>query len=457
MRGNTGRLSVATLVLALLAGCASVQPDARFPAVQAAADARLGHRLIWDRGGDGEAVRTAVEALLARPLTADGAVQVALLNSQALQAVFEELGVAQADLVQAGLVRNPSLAGFVRFPDRPPSGLNWNVGVDVWPLDVFLVPLRTRLAGAALDAAERRVSHAVLDLAAQTRLTYYTLWADERVLEAQRDVAELAAIADELAARQYAAGAVDDTRLAAERLASQQARLALIQAESAVRVSRERLRRMLGLAASEAAWSIVADQPMPARAEPDGEALVRLALERRLDLAAARKETERLDYALALTRRWWLAPVRVGVEVEKGSGGQVQTGPHFQADIPLFDQKQAEVARQEALIRQARRRAADLEAEIRMEVRSALDRVTAAARIARLYQQDVIPLRARVTEMVTQRYQSMTLGVFEMFTAKSEEVAVRTAAARAVKEFWMAWSDLELAIAVRLPATGVQR
>jgi cobalt-zinc-cadmium efflux system outer membrane protein len=443
------------LALLSLAGCATVQPDARFSDVQRTVEARLGRQIIWNptarSGTDSRLAPT-----LAQPLSADGAVQLALLNSSALQAIFEELGVAQADFVQAGLIRNPDIAGFFRVPDRPPLGLNWNVGVDFWPLDIFLVPLRTRLSGAALDAAERRVSSAVLDVAAQTRAAYYAAWSDERALEPQRDVAEVAAIAAELADRQRAAGHVDELRAATERVISQQASLALVQAEGAARVSRERLRRALGLGASDVAWSIPAEQPIPGDDAPNADDLVRVALAQRLDLAAAKKDIERVEYALDLTRKWWLAPVRIGVETEKGSGGQVQTGPHFQFEVPVFDQKQAQIARQEALIRQARQRVADLEGQIRMDVRIAVDRLRTAREIARYYTETVVPLRTRVTAMTEQRYQSMFLGVFETLTAKSEEAAARIAAARAIRDFWIARADVERAIAGRLPQ-GVTR
>lgn len=454
-RNRAVRGAGVSLCVLVVAGCATVQPDARFPDVQRVVTERLGQQVVWDRSGaDGEGHRTAVAALLARPLTVDGAVQVALLSNQGLQAVFEELGVAQADFVQAGLIRNPSLAGFVRFPDRPPWGVNWNVGVDFWPLDILLVPLRERLAGAALDAAERRVSRGVLDLAARTRSAYFALWVDEQALAAQRDVAELAGIAAELAARQYEAGSIDDLRLGSERAVEQQASLGLMQAENAARLSRERLRRVMGLAATEVRWSIVAEQGVPTGAEPDAEALVRPALEGRQDLAATKRDVERLEYALALTRWWWLAPVRVGAETEKATDRQFTTGPHFEAEIPIFDQRQAEIARQEALIRQARRRVADLEDEIRMEVRTALERIGTARRIARYYQAEVVPLRVRITQATERRYQSMTLGVFEILTAKSDEVAARIAAARAVGEYWIARSDLELAVAMRQAETS---
>ena len=402
------------------------------------------------------AIGSRIDALLAKPLTPDTAVQIALLNSPALQAIFENLGVAQADFVQAGLIRTPDIAGFFRVPDRPPSGLNWNVGVDIWPLDVFLVPLRKRLSGAALDAAERRVGSAVVETAAQARAAYYVAWSDERTVRAQHDVAELAAIAGEFADRQRAAGHVDDLRAATERAASQQAALVLVQAESAARTSREGLRRVLGLGTSDVAWSIAVDQALPGGDDPDAEGLVRLALAQRLDLAAARKDVEGREYALDLTRRWWLTPVRIGAETEKSSVASCRPGLHFQFEVPLFDQRQAgDPRRQEALIRQARQRVADLEGQVRVEVRTALDRMRTARQVARYYAEDVVPLRARLTAMTEQRYQGM-FGRLRDARRKSEETAAQIAAARAVRDFWAARSEVERVIAGRLPQ-GVVR
>src|SRR5438045_2734755 len=101
----------------LVTGCATVDPRAGFSDVQATVEARSGKRVVWNPGTDLDAhVAQEVRALLQEPLTADGAVQVALLNNRDLQALYAELGVAQADLVQAGLLKNPVFDGAARFP-----------------------------------------------------------------------------------------------------------------------------------------------------------------------------------------------------------------------------------------------------------------------------------------------------------------------------------------------------
>ena len=44
------------------------------------------------------------------------AIQVCLLNNPGLQAAFLDIGMARADVVQSGLLSNPSLTALVRFP-----------------------------------------------------------------------------------------------------------------------------------------------------------------------------------------------------------------------------------------------------------------------------------------------------------------------------------------------------
>ena len=113
-----GRVAVAhkagyvCTLLMLVTGCATFDQRAGFSDVSTAVEARSGKRVVWHLGTELDAqVDQEVRALLQDTLTVDGAVQVALLNNRNLQALYAELGVAQADLVQAGLLRNPVFDG----------------------------------------------------------------------------------------------------------------------------------------------------------------------------------------------------------------------------------------------------------------------------------------------------------------------------------------------------------
>src|SRR4029453_2961119 len=109
-----------------------------------------------------------LRSLLQRKLTAEDAVQIAMLNNRDLQAVYTELGLAQADLVQAGLFKNPILDAAVFLPlsgVRPDFQLSLVFNL----LDALYVPLRKRVAAAPFEEAKLRVNGALLDFAAQVR------------------------------------------------------------------------------------------------------------------------------------------------------------------------------------------------------------------------------------------------------------------------------------------------
>src|SRR5436309_14505154 len=146
---------------AALAGCAHVDPNPAFRELANTVHLRTGKRVQWNRGTaqDAEA-QAAVASLLRHSLTADAALQVALLSNRNLQATYEELGIAQADLVEAGLLKNPVFAFQRRFPGK-------SMEMDVLKefIDILLLPLRKRVAAAAFEAEKLHVGHEILSLA----------------------------------------------------------------------------------------------------------------------------------------------------------------------------------------------------------------------------------------------------------------------------------------------------
>src|SRR6266511_3320301 len=114
---NTIRNFGLLLGAGVLAGCTHVDPNPAFRELANTVHLRTGKRVQWNRGSIEDAqAQAAVSFLLSRPLTAESAVQIALLNNHTLQATYEELGIAQADLVEAGLLRNPIFTFERRFP-----------------------------------------------------------------------------------------------------------------------------------------------------------------------------------------------------------------------------------------------------------------------------------------------------------------------------------------------------
>ncbi|MGB7158035.1 MAG: TolC family protein, partial [Tepidisphaeraceae bacterium] len=234
-----------------LAGCSSAGSsrggdDDDFANVRHAVAERGGHRVHWNRGSTADAdAAAAVRQLLAQPLSADAAVQVALLNNPALQAAYEDVGVAQAELVGAGLLSNPVFDAEARFGEGG-SGTSVEITVVQDFLDVFQIPLRKRLATDALRSAELRTADGVLNLAAETRETYYAAQAATQLLELRKTVAEASGASADVATRLREAGNVTELDHVSERAMHETTMLDLTTAQAAADQARQRLGMLMG-------------------------------------------------------------------------------------------------------------------------------------------------------------------------------------------------------------------
>src|SRR5439155_2740135 len=113
-------------------------------------------------------------------LTADAAVQFALVNNPALQATLEEIGISQAELAQATRLKNPQFAASWRFPDHPPLAANTEYSIAQDFLDLIILPLRKKVAAQQLEQTKARVAHEVLKLVAEVKGAVYTLQGREQ-------------------------------------------------------------------------------------------------------------------------------------------------------------------------------------------------------------------------------------------------------------------------------------
>jgi cobalt-zinc-cadmium efflux system outer membrane protein len=443
-------------VVLAAAGCVSVPHDAGFGQVHDEVLARSGASVEWQRGGAGGAAAAAVAGrlhdLMAADLTADSAVAVALLASRDLQGTLEDLGLAQADLIEAGLLRNPVLGGEVRFPASPVRPFEVTLAQPV--LDLLLLPLRKRVAEPAFAAARQRVADAVLRLAAETRAAFYRAQAADRAVALERTVAEAAAAAAELAGRQLQAGNIADLDLANQQALAEQSQLDLARAEAELAAARERLQRALGLAGVPA-WRLAPGPPPLPAVEVTLDGLEEEAVARREDLAALRSAAEAAARALPASRSAAIDTAEIGGHVERDAEqGRATSGPAAAVSLPIFDWGQAARRRAEARYRQARDRYDAGAVAVRSEVREAWQRLSAARRQAELYQSRLLPLRRQILALTQTRYDAMLTGIYQLLAAKQEAVRAEREADAALGDYWVACTDLERTIASRLPAAA---
>ena len=440
----------------VLGGCASVSPKPAFEEVGRLVRERGGGPLHWDQGTPADQqVRAHIADLLGGTLAPETAVEVALMRNQGLVATYEELGIAQADLVQAGLLRNPSFSARVRFSTGGAGRTATDFSIAQDFLDLFTLPLRKRVAAAGLDATKARVAGAVLELAAQVRGAVVTLQAAQATVEVRKLVLDAQSAAAELRRRQRAAGNVGELDLVQEEAFYAQGKLDLARLEAAVVEDRERLNRLLGLwGAESASWKVESLMPDLPDADPALEHVESLAVARRLDLAAARSEAQALEQAASLAGFTRVFPaVQLGVSTERDPEGNRVTGPELSVELPIFDQGQARAARLMARIRQARARQAELAVNIRAEVRALRSRLQATRGVAEHYRTVLMPLRERIVKESQLRYNANLLGVFQLLLARREQIEAYRDYLEAVRDYWITRAELERAAGGSLTAS----
>jgi cobalt-zinc-cadmium efflux system outer membrane protein len=447
-----------TLLVALLAagglvaGCVRAPRDAGFDDVRRAVRDRTGRAVEWNaRLDDDGAAVAAVREMLQRALSADDAVQIALLNNRRLQAVYEDLGVACAELVQAGLLRNPVFEGQVRGSGGASAALELSVVQDF--LSVVLAPLKRRIAAADLDAAKSRVTAAVLDLAWETRTTFTRLQADVRQLALHREMLEAAGAAYQVAQRLHQAGNITDLDLAREQALHEEVKLAAAAAELAVEDGRERIHVLLGLHGQDTAWT---PSPLPdvPQKEVDLAGVERRAIEASLDVEIARKHAEAAARRLGVTRVEKLFEgAAIGTDAQR-EGGDWSAGPLLAMPIPLFDRGQGHVAAAQAELRRRWRDYAATAVEVRSAARAARNRLVAARQRVEYYARVVVPLRARITAETLLEYNAMQIGPIQLLEARRAETEAQRQGVESLRDYWVARAEMEQVLNGRMPKAG---
>ncbi len=440
-------------LIAVLAGCASTSPSAAFKDVRSDVKARSGHTVVWDHESeDDKEVERAVDDLLARDLTADTAVQIALLNSPSLRATYEELSLAQADLVQAGLLKNPVFSIGRTAWEAEHLAPNLFATVEQDFLDVLTMPLRKRVAGMELERTKLEVGDHVLELAGEVRTAFYEAQAAEQIVAMRRLVAQAAKTSAELAQRQHDAGNMSELTLSSELGLASQAALDLKRSEGEATTEREHLNKLMGLWGHRTAWRAATKLPELPKDEVSLDALEATAIEHRLDVSAARRNVQAMDYALSLAKTTrWTGTVNVAVEAGRlRETRRFAFGPSVGLEIPLFDQRQASIARLEAFKRRSEHDLRALAINVRADVRTARARLLTARGVAEDYGKVVIPLRENIVRVSQLHYDAMLLGVYQLIAAKQSEFDAYRETIEAVRDYWIARSDLERAIGRRL-------
>lgn len=434
------------LLLGLLAtGCSKIPPTDDGLVTYTVSE-RIDSQAEWRQGYcQDEQVQTFIQCAVANELTADSAIQIALLNNPKIQAIFEEIGIARADLVEAGLISNPSFSIEVRYPHIKNLHTNIEYLITSSLLDIFLIPLRTRLAATEFEQTKLKVSHEILNLAFDVRETYYELVSEKKKIRYIQSVVELTSINSEIVSKQINIGNVNtlEFQLSQSRLLEAELELAKSQAEI-IRLS-EKLNRLLGF--NEEVCLILPDYLDGIDYQSfDLCALESIAIEERLDLQVARFEIARLSRMLGLKDWWTYANLQGGLAGERDPDGTNLIGPGFSGELPIFNYGQAARMRLFAQLRQAQDRLAELEIRVRSEVREAHKLLMSYLKIINDYQNRLLPMQGKISASSEELYNVMGLGVDKLLENKRMEVVANQNYTESIKQYLVARVEIDRAL-----------
>lgn len=432
-------------MLALLAaGCASVPRDGGFAGVKQAVGKETGQAVEWDPDSPVTAPDdAAIEALLQNDLTADEAVRVAFAHNRDVQATLEELGIARADLIGASTIRNPILDGEIRFPGDPRSP--FELGLSQSLMDILRLGSRRKLGRAQFEAAQVRVSAAVINFASEVRSSFYDLLAARQVLARQGTSMKAQEVSTELSRRQHVAGNISDLDLENEQARYEQVKLDYARAQLDELQAREHLTANLGLI-RRAEIKLPEAFPDPPAQEMSEEEVLAQAMTRRLDVQIAAREIDAARHALGLSRTAAFDDIGVGAHLEREPEGTKTSGPSVSVPIPIFNRGAAQKAKARARLRQAQQRFAALTSSARSEARAARERLAEARSRAAYIRDVVVPRRDRILKLTQLEYNAMLRGVFQLIQARQNLAAAQREETLATRDYWIARTQLDAAL-----------
>lgn len=434
-----------SLLLLVLAGCATTSTSGEVRAVERTLSERLSLELTLPPPGDPDVVDAEVATLLETPLDPARAARLALLSNRTARVHLAELGMARGELVQAGLLPNPHAEVDVRKHDAD-QPLQVDLGLDLDLTALVLTPLKKGVAESKLEAAKQHAAGALLELATQAKLGCLELQASERRLELRTKALEALQASWVAAKTLHKAGNLNALDLASETSSVELARLQVAEAEAAMLDARERLVQVLGLSGAQAAVR-VAGFPSAAPAVVSSAEAEGLAIRQSLELGGARERQEAAARQVGLEQvRGWLPQITAGFHGERDDV-HWELGAHVEVSLPTFDRRQGATLVAQSEYDAARARAEVDAVRIRSTVRQLRNRLESSAARAKHVQERLLPARAQVLKETLAQYNAMTRSVFDVLQAHRMYTETGLLAVDALAEAWRAHTALELVLA----------
>jgi outer membrane protein TolC len=374
-----------------------------------------------------------VAKLLMRPLTAESAARIALLNNRALRAKLDELAIAQAARAEVERLPNPTLEGAMRFRGDDDPELELGAMIDL--SELLLALTRGGAAGARVEAEKLFTIGSIVDLSFEAREAFLDYQAALEALELRKTVMQGLEATAVFSQRLREAGNVTELSHAQQQSLFEESRLELRRAEMAALAARERLSTTMGVWGRDLRWSTQAKLPDPPARELDLEALESEAVRRSLALQGIKQRYAAASRRVTAARAGgWLPELKAGVSAERDESWAV--GPALELELPLFYQGRGAAAAATAELRQQQNLYADAAVRVRSSAREIAARLRTAREAVLHYRSVVLPLKRKILDEALLEYNAMLIGVPQLLQVKREQVETQANYIAQLREYW---------------------
>lgn len=438
------RIWMLFLFLALLSSYAQASDNKNQNDVTSLVKEQTGYEIPGGNSDDRD-----MESLLSHPLTEVGAVAIAFYNSPVIKAQLAFLGVSQADMREAGILRNPTLVYKTRTSNEEGAKRNNEIEIKQDVFDLLLWPLRKKIAGTKFKAAQYEAAHQMTDFIKEVRLSYLE-WLTARHKQAlAEDHFKAQEAALEIARRQKEAGNINSLKMGEFQVIFQKAKIEWLKTKQETQMFTERLRTKLGLKPNQFFMEEIVQMPDLPKENLTIVDLEKKALDHRLDILMKRQEIKTLEQSQNLAGLGFLPEVEVGYNQESETSGGKLNGVVVEGQVPIFNRKQAQRMGLKASLETSKYQLDAMEQETLLEVRLAYQSLMTSREVVEAYK-EAMPVYQQMIKETLYEYNFMLTDVFHLLESKQAELETKEEYADALKVYWSSRIELENAVGAKL-------
>ncbi len=379
------------------------------------------------------------EVIADTPLDGEKSAWLALSCNPKIWSVIENIGIAQADLVEASTIENPFFE--VMFPLSKGHCFDKSIQFSVIQnvVDICLRPARERAAQASLEAVKAEAAHEIIEIACSAEEAFYRLKAQELLLKLICEKSRIAIAQASLSRIQFDQGAVSAYALKDMENRSLNAQEVCLAEHVNLIAARGEYEKLIG---NPCSYTLIETLPQPLP-EENLSCLQELAFEKRYDLLSLKWARESLCNQFSQVQWWAFTELAAGVEADLDFEDDREVGPIFSGRIPIFRTGQAERMRLHALYEQMTAEIEALEVKIAVDLKSANAILQMQKERAELLSGQIQPLNKKLVEEAEEYYRSMAISEFELLDRKKEQLDSEISMVEALRDYWLARVELK--------------